>query len=99
MKQQAIEADDTKYFPMKLLLDALAMLPALRKTKPINMTARIFMPTKAMMFVWVSVASRGLISIAPLPVTPTTVVSKSATRVNKKIDQNNAIIEDTTFRI
>lgn len=72
-------AEVTKYFPMKLLLDALAILPVTRKMKPVNMTTRIFRPTKAMMFVWVSVASKGLISIAPLPVTPTTVVSKSAT--------------------
>lgn len=27
MKQQTIEAEVTKYFPMKLLLDALAILP------------------------------------------------------------------------
>jgi len=87
MKQHAIEAEVTKYFPMKLLLDALAILPAPRKMKPADITARIFRPTKAMMFVWVSVAYKRLISIAPLPVTPTTVVNKSATPKRIRAEQ------------
>ena len=68
MKQEAVEAEIMKYLPMKLLLDVLSILPAPRNMKPVNRTVRIFRLMKAMMFVWVSVANRGLTSIALLPV-------------------------------
>jgi len=67
-KQEAIEAEDMKYFPMKLLLGALAILVAPRNMKLVNRTVRIFRPMNARMFVLVSVANRGLTSIALLPV-------------------------------
>jgi len=50
-KQEAIEAEDTKYFPMKLLLGALAILVAPRNMKLVNRTVRIFRPMNARMFV------------------------------------------------
>jgi len=53
----------------------------------VNRTVRIFRPMNARMFVWVSVANRGLTSIAPFPVTPTTVVSRSAAPKRKRAEQ------------
>ena len=87
MKQEAVEAMIMKYLPTKLPLEALAILPAARKIKHASVTVKIFRPMNAMMFVWVSVANRGLTSIAPLPVTPTTVVSKSATPRRSRAEQ------------
>ena len=87
MKQEAVEAEIMKYLPMKLLLDVLSILPAPRNMKPVNRTVRIFRPMNARMLVWVSVENRGLTSIAPFPVTPTTVVSRSAAPKRNRAEQ------------
>ena len=96
-KQEAIEAEDMKYFPKKLQLDALAILAAPRNMKLINRTVRIFRPMNAMMFVWVSAANRGLTSIAPLPVMPINVVSRSVAPRRIRAEQVNACVLTMRF--
>ena len=91
-KQEAIEAEDMKYFPMKLQFDALAIFAAPRNMKLVNRIVRIFRPMNVRMFVWVSVANRGLASIAPLPVMPINVVSRSAAPRRIRAEQINACV-------
>ena len=91
-KQEAIEAEDMKYFPMKLQFGALAIFAAPRNMKLINRTDRVFRPMNDRMFVWVSVANRGLASIAPLPVMPINVVSRSAAPRRIRAEQINACV-------
>ena len=91
-KQEAIEAEDMKYFPMKLQFDALAILAAPRNMKLVNRTVRIFRPMNARMFVWVSVANRGLASIALLLVMPINVVSRSVAPRRIRAEQINACV-------
>lgn len=93
MKHEIDEAESIKYFPMKLLFVPLEILPAPRNIKPVKRTVAIFSPIKARMFVWVIDTKRGLTSIAPFPVTPITVVSKSATPKRNSVEQ----IIDSSF--
>lgn len=93
MKQEIDEAESIKYFPKILLPAPLEILPAPRNIKPVKRTVAIFSPTKARMFVWMIAAKRGLTSIAPFPVTPITVVSKSAAPKRNSVEQ----IIDSSF--
>ncbi len=87
MKQETIEAEGTKYFPIMLSFEVLAIFAAPRKRKLMDSTASSFRLMKAKIFVWVRVANTGLTSMAPLLDTPTTVVSKSAAPRRSRVEQ------------
>jgi hypothetical protein len=86
-RQETIERDVTKFFPMKLLQCMLDIFAASRNAKPAKKTDKIFMYMNAKMLLCVRIAKIGLTSIAAFPVTPITVVNKSISPKRTKAEQ------------
>jgi hypothetical protein len=86
-KQETIDRDVTKFFPMKLLHCALDIFAASRNAKLAKKTDKIFMHINAKMLLCVRIAKIGLTSIAAFPIRPITVVNKSISPKRTKAEQ------------
>ncbi len=87
IRQEIVEIDFAAYLLRIPALGVLAILVVAKNMPLVSRMAKAFRLMKAARFVWVRAAKSGLASAAPLPATPSTVVTRSVAPRSARMKQ------------